>query len=251
MDSVVASNTLTTVVVRVDPLMRDTSLYPATNEYRVAFDQTYNGVVCVDLEYASISTTEPIVSSRNDTFVYHVSAGGGRKSVTMEHGSYTAGELVTALNDRLLSAGDGLVASFEPTTGKVTFTHATSPFVIYANDSTSRNLLGLITSEPLLYSTASSPFEYVCSGRVDVSGIKYVVIRSPDVMDRELGLVDLQKDPTQYVRAPTRYFKNYKRMSGIRIRIEREDGSLYDTGGVTHVLLLKIQHLDVNGPTFA
>ena len=239
-------NVLTTVVVRVDPSMRDRQMYPDTNEYRVQFDQTYNGVVSVDLDYASLPATEPVVSTRNDTFVYRV-GGGARKRVVLTHGTYTPTSLVTSLNSLLTAEGDGLLATYDAPTGKLTFS-AGSSFVIYANDTTARGVLGLITSEPLVSSTASSPFELTCQGRVDVLGVKYVVIRSPDVLDRELGVVDLQKNPHQYVPCAPRPFKNYRRMSGIRLRIEREDGTLYDTGGVNHVLLLKLQYIDTKTP---
>jgi len=237
-----STNTLTTVAIRIDPSMRDQTTYPETNEYFVPFDQTYNGVVSVELEYASIPSTEPVVSARNDAFVYRVGVGA-RKRVSLTHGPYTPSSLVTALNALFVVEGDGLVATYDVPSGKVTFS-AGSAFSIYVSDTTARAVLGLNTSEPIVSSATSSPFEYTCRGQVDVRGVKYVVVRSPDVLDRELGLVDMQKDPHQYVPYPPRFLKNFKRLSGVRLRIEREDGTLYDTGGLGHVLVIKIRYID-------
>ena len=236
-------NKLTTVVIRIDPSMRDRELWTDSNEYRFPFAETYNGVVSAELTHASVPETEYPVSSRNDAFAYKVGAGD-RKVVRLTHGTYTETGLVSALNALLTSEGDGLVAAYDAPSRKITFSHASSSFLIYVADTSSRAVLGITTTDPLASSSTVSPYQYVCGGHVDVRGIKYVVVRSPDIMDRELGYVDMQTDPHQFVPAPERVFKHYKRMSGIRIRIEREDGSLYETGGVNHLLLLKILYID-------
>ena len=236
-------NRISTATVRVDPLKRDRNVYRDTNEYHIEFDRTYNGVVAVDLEYASLSKTEPAISSRNDTLVYRVGTSQ-RMTTRIPRGEYTVDQLVSELTTLLTADGLGLTVVYDDQTRKLTFS-AGSAFTLYILDSTARDVLGMSTPEPIVTSTTSAPYTYSCGASPDTRGVKYVIFRSPDLLDRELGMVDLQTDPQTFVKYPPHVFKNYmQRLRGLRIRVEREDGWLYETDGTNHLLVFTIKYYD-------
>lgn len=96
-------------------------------------------------------------------------------------------------------------------------------------------------------------------GLVNLTGPRYVNIRCPDIesyMFRDrvneavhvgLGMVKLggygyREQRFDFVSFPPRRFHPVGRMTKLRFRLERPDGSLYDSHGVDHTLLLVVRY---------
>lgn len=233
------ANTLTTHTLTLDSSRRDVDTYPATNEYRIALGKSYNGVVGIRLEYASVPATEPPISDRNNVLVYRVGTGP-RRTATVPPGTYTPTSLVTAIQSELTGHGDGLTATYDASTKRVTFS-ASGAFEIIAPDTSMRDVLGI---KATTYAVKSAANAYTPPGMVDVDGPRYVQIESPDMDDEVLGMIDITKSPHEFVPRPERYLDTMRsKVSSIGIRITT-GGRVYDTGYVDHVLVLKLTTLD-------
>jgi hypothetical protein len=98
-----------------------------------------------------------------------------------------------------------------------------------------------------------------CPGVVNLTGPRYVNIRCPDIeshMFRDrvneachagMGLVQLRgygfrEQRFDFVSFPPRRFHPVGKISKLRFRLERPDGSLYDSHGVDHTLLLVLRY---------
>lgn len=232
------ANTLTTHTLTLDSSRRDVDTYPATNDYRIAFGKSYNGVVAVRLEYASVPATEYPISDRNNAFVYRVGAGP-RRAATVAPGVYTPSNLVAAIQTELTGHGDGLSIAYAATTKRVTFS-AGGAFEICVPDTTMRDVLGIKTTAYTVTSTANA---YTPPGMVDVDGPRYIHVESPD-LDEPLGMIDISKTPHEFIPRPERYLDTMRsKVSSIGIRITTR-GRTYDTGYADHVLVLKLTTLD-------
>jgi hypothetical protein len=233
------ANTLTTHTLTLDSSKRDVDTYPATNDYRIPLGKSYNGVVAIRLEYASIQQTEHPISDRNNVLVYQVGTAP-RRTATVPPGAYTPSGLATAIQTELTSHGDGLTVTYDASTKRVTFS-ASGAFEIITPDTSMRDVLGIKETS---YSIKSAANAYSPPGMVDVAGPRYVQIESPDLDDEVLGVIDISKTPHEFVPRPERYLDTMKsKVSSIGIRITT-GGRVYDTGYVDHVLVLKLTTLD-------
>lgn len=117
--------------------------------------------------------------------------------------------------------------------------------------------------------TVGSPvYQATSPGLVDLTGEKVVLIRCPEiesVMFRErfseknyhtgLGYVKMgglgfrEHRSDYYIPFPPRTFHPISKMSKLTIRLENPDGSLYQTRGVDHVLLMNIVYWKVASDT--
>lgn len=99
-------------------------------------------------------------------------------------------------------------------------------------------------------------------GVVDLTGTRYVAIRSPEIeghiyRDRftevyhtglamvKLGGFGLRETRPEFLRYPSRTFHPIAKLSKLTIRVEKPDGSLYDTRGVDHAILFSVRYLVV------
>jgi len=235
---------LTSHLIRIDPLSRDIVTYPKTSHYRVEFGKTFTNIVGLELVDARIPFTEPTITSDRNTFMYQVGSGTVR-TVTIDPGTYTASSLVTEMNTQFTAHGDGMSVAYSATTQKLTFS-AGGDFSIFPSRSTMRRVLG-ITSDA--YRVESSSSSYTPSGMVDVTGsTKYLVIKCTDLdepllnasCDPGVGILHVS-DPPEFRAYPVHLFPATKqKLSGLTIRIERDSGVEYDTGGLNHVLLFQL-----------
>lgn len=107
--------------------------------------------------------------------------------------------------------------------------------------------------------TASYGHAAKCPGVVNLSGPRYVNIRCPDIeshMFRDrvnevchagLGMVKLRgygfrEQRYDFVSFPPRRFHPLGKLTKLSFRLERPDGSLYDSHGVDHTLLLVLRY---------
>ena len=115
--------------------------------------------------------------------------------------------------------------------------------------------------EQLCCDVVCSSYGYALTtpGLVNLTGPRYVNIRCPDIesyMFRDrvnetvhvgLGMVKLggygfREQRFDFVSFPPRRFHPVGRMTKLRFRLERPDGSLYDSHGVDHTLLLVVRY---------
>lgn len=231
-------------LIRIDPISRDIVTYPKTSHYRVDFGKTFTVVVGMELLDARIPTTEQTITSDRNTFMYQVGSGTVR-TVTVDPGTYTASTLVSEMNTQFTAHGDGMSVAYSATTQKLTFS-AGADFSIFPSRSTMRRVLGIVSDAYRVESTSSS---YTPSGMVDVSGsTKYLVIKCLDLdepalntsCDPGVGILHAS-DPPEFRPYPVRIFPAVKqKLSGLTIKIERDSGVEYDTGGLNHMLLFRI-----------
>lgn len=245
------SNTLTTHTFTLDTRTRDMDTFPGTNEYRIALGgKSYNGVVAITLEYAGVPATERTIHDANNTLTYRVGdpgAMGPRRTVVVPGGMYaTPTALVDEIQDQMTLHGDGMTVTYNDETQRLTFS-APTPFSIFTSDSSIRHILGIKTSTYVVVSAQQDETTHVYTphGTVDVSGPRYIQLESPDLDDPVLGMIDLQKSPTEFVPRPERYFDTIKsKVSSLGIRLTTDGGRVYDTGAVDHFLVVKLTVLD-------
>lgn len=235
-------------LMRIDPNNRDTTTYPKTSHYRVEFGKTFTNVVGVELLDARIPFTEPNITSDRNTLVYQVGSGTLR-TATVDAGTYTASSLVTALNAQFTSHGDGMSVAYSTSTQKFTFS-AGSDFTIFPTKSTMKSVVGIISSS---YKVTSSSSAYTPDGIVDLIGsTKYIVVKCMDMhepgfcsaCDPGVGILHTTSPP-EFRPYPTHFFSVIKsKLSGLTIKLERDSGEEYDTGGINHLLLFRVYTLD-------
>jgi hypothetical protein len=147
----------------------------------------------------------------------------------------------------LTSDGSGLTIQASGSS-RVTFAHASQEFEILCHRPNSiHGVLGVHTSVAAVPSIAQS---YTPSGRIDLTGgSRYIRIRSglavpehvADVCDPGLGIYMTDTTRTSPLSTyPTRFYDRPIQINSIGIRLENPDGSLYETGGVDHVLILRV-----------
>jgi hypothetical protein len=238
----------------VDPVNRDTVLYPNTSNYRVDFGKTFTNVVGIELLDEYIPFTEPNVTSDRNTFTYQVGSGTVR-TVTLTPGTYTSSSIVSAMNTQFTSHGDGMSVAYSSSTQKLTFT-AGGDFTIYPTKSSLKRVVGLVSET---YTVSSSSSQYTPDGMLDLMGSKYILIKCGDMhepgfntsCDPGVGVLHTSSPP-EFRPYPTRFFSVIKsKMSGISIKLERDSGMEYDTGGLNHVLIFRLFLLDAQNIPFA
>ena len=239
---------ITSHLVRIDPLARDVALYPKTSHYRVDFGRTFTNVAGLHLVDARIPFTEPVVTSDRNALVYQVGTGPVR-TVTLDPGAYTPSSLVTEINTQCTAHGDGLSVAYSDSTQKLTFS-AGSDFSIFAAKSTMRRVLGIIAD---VYRVTSSSSLYTPEGMLDLTAsTKYILIKCTDLhepalnttCDAGLGMLHTSSPPEFRAYPPHRFPQLKNKLSGLTIRLERDSGVEYDTGGLNHVLILRLHTLD-------
>jgi hypothetical protein len=233
---------LTETILTIDSSTRDTSVYPDTNEYSIPIGRTV-GVCGVDILDAIIPATQDPISARNNALTFSI-GNAAPVTVTVPPGTYTEATLVTALDTALTTEGSGLAATLD--THRVTLTHASAEFRVYTNRPSSIHpYLGIITTAPYIDSISRT---YTPPGMVDpTGGARYIRVRSnrevkeqaPDHCDPGMGLYTPGRDPP-WIRYPTRFYATPSQISSIGVRFENPDGTLYETGCVNHVLLVRL-----------
>lgn len=233
---------LTETILTIDSATRDTSVYPESNEYSIPIGRTI-GVCGVDILDAIIPATQDPISTRNNVLTFSI-GNASPVTVTIPPGTYTESTLVTALDTALTDEGSGLGASL--TTHRVTLSHASSDFRVYTNRPNSiHTYLGIITTAPYIDSISRT---YTPPGIIDpTGGARYIRVRSnrevkeqaPDQCEPGMGLYTHGRD-TPWIRYPTRFYATPSQISSIGVRLENPDASLYDTGCVNHVLLVRL-----------
>lgn len=237
---------VTESLFRIDPRARDRVLYPSTNEYRVEFGKTIKNVVGISVHDARIPITESTITLHNNTITYVIS--GQTKQVSVAPGSYTETSLVDALNAVM---NPDVSVTFDQVSKRVLFQAGQTgvPFQFDVTNTTMSRTLGFVHEEGFTTpSLAYSPL-----GTVDLRGCSYILIRSNDIKtpgtglhtDAGLAILDIDhistSTPPIQRPYPVIYFDTIReKMNGIHIRIERDDGRLYDTGYTNHYILLRI-----------
>jgi hypothetical protein len=236
------------VVVRVDSSQRDTSSYPETNEYRVDLLQSFPFVCGIELCDAIIPITQFPVHAGNNTLEYTVE-GNPKRTLVLDPGVYTQASLASAVDSALQ---DGLAVALDASAQTLTFSHATTAFVIHVVASTLRHCLGM--GSVTATTVASQSLAYTPPGTVDVRGSPYIRVVCPDIatssvdtIDPGLGMVrtDAGGKDASLLRRPLVLFGVMKSsVRSIGIRLENPDGTVYSTGQQNHTLLLRLHLLD-------
>lgn len=237
-------------ILVVDSSTRDTDVYPYSNEYSISIGRT-TGICGVDILDANIPLTQDPISERNNVFSYAVGSGPV-KTATLPPGIYSETGLVEQLQSRV--SGDGL--QLEIVRHKVKITHPSEEFTVYLNRPRSVHpCLGIKSTTPSVHSQSR---EYTTGGMIDpTGGARYIRIRSnlsipehvSDVCDPGMGLYFTTPYPlyygsqdrqTPWVKYPTRFFDRPIQVNSIGIRLENPDGSLYETGNMDHVFVVRL-----------
>ena len=241
---------ITETLLRIDPRFRDRTLYPNTNEYRIEFGKTFKYVVGIRVHSVRLPITEDVITEANNTIAYIIQ----NQTIirTLDPGPYTAETLVTALNDAM--TGD-ITVSIEPVTNRLRFESAdgTTPFRFDISSTTMARVLGFVST------TGYTPpsLSYSPQGMLDMNGCSYIVLRSNDIKtpgtgmhtDPGLAIIDINRAETlttPLIREyPAIYFDTLKeKMTGIHIRLERDDGTLYDTKYTSHYIVVRLSTLN-------
>ena len=233
-------------LIRVDPRFRDRSVYPNTNEYRIEFGKTVKNVVGIAVHDACFPVTETAVTPHTNTIAYVMR--GTVYTHSIDAGTYTVETLVDSINQALQTDID---VTYDDVSRRLTFTtkHAGEPFQIDLTATTLARILGFGLEDGF---TATSEM-YSPPGIVDVRGCTYLCIRSNDIktpgtgMHTDPGLAILNIDSSsQFTRPvdrsyPVSYFDTIReKMNGIHIRIERDDGTLYETAYTNHYIIIRL-----------
>ena len=111
---------------------------------------------------------------------------------------------------------------------------------------------------------AAEPHALDCPGLVNLTGERYVTVRCPEVeqhlyRDRAfekhhagLGMIKMggygyQQQRFDFVSFPPRRFHPVGKLSKLTVRLERGDGTLYDTRGCDHTMLLVVRFYTMAG----
>jgi len=234
-------------LIRVDPRFRDRTAYPNTNEYRIEFGKTLKNVVGIAVHDACFPVTETTVTTHTNTISYVMH--GSIHVNTIDAGTYTIDTLIVALNETLQT---DISVTYDDVSRRLTFTtkHPGIPFQIDLRSSTLARILGFGLEDGF------TPIAEMYSplGIVDLrGGCSYVCIRSNDIktpgtgMHTDPGLAILNIEASsKFTRPidrsyPISYFDTIReKMNGIHIRIERDDGQLYDTAYTNHYIIIRI-----------
>jgi len=241
------NNQVVETLIRVDPRFRDRTMYPNTNEYRIEFGKTLKNVVGIAVHDACFPVTETTVTTHNNRIAYVMN--GSTHIHTIDEGMYTTTSLVSAIQTALQQ---DITVTYDTVTRRLTFSSA-NPGTLFqfdvAHTSMSRTLgFGIEDGFTPMAETYSPP------GIVDLRGnCSYLVIRSNDIktpgtgMHTDPGMAILNIDASStFTRPvdrsfPVSYFDTIReKMNGIHIRIERDDGTLYDTAYTNHYIIVRL-----------
>lgn len=237
---------VTETLFRIDPRSRDRVLYPNTNEYRVEFGKTLKNVVGISVHDARLPLTESTITTQNNIVSYVIS--GQTKQVSIDPGTYTETTLVDALNTVM---NPDILVTYHPVPRRILFQsgQAGTPFQFDVTNTSMSRVLGFVHEDGFTPSATS----YSPLGSVDLRGCSYVLIRSNDIktpgtgLHTDAGLATLDIDSSSKTTSPIQrpypviYFDTIReKMNGLHIRIERDDGRLYDTGYTNHYILVRI-----------
>lgn len=233
-------------LLRIDPRFRDKTLFPKTNEYRVDFGKTMKNVVGICVHDARFPITEPVITEATNTVTYIIGTQTIQKTITP--GTYTESTLVDALNAVM---GSDITVTIDPVTKRLLFSSqdGSTPFRFDISSTSMSRILGFVTTSGFTQFVVT----YSPQGPLDLTGCSYLVIRSNDVKtpgtglhtDPGLAVVDVDRSDSytkpMHREYPTIYFDTIReKMTGIHIRIERDDGTLYDTAYTNHYIILRI-----------
>jgi hypothetical protein len=239
-------------ILVVDSSTRDPDLYPSSAEYSIPIGKVH-GLCGADILDASIPASQTGISERNNTLTYAIDSAGTITSVAVPPGTYTEASLVATIQD--LVASDGLVLNI--TDQRVRITHPTSDFRVYLNRPSSIHAcLGIHTKAAYVMSLSR---EYAAPGKIDVTGgSRYIRVHSnlaihehvPDQCEPGMGLYMLNNEHAAlpWVRYPTRLYDRPRSVNSIGIRLENPDGSLYETGQIDHVLVVRLWRASTESP---
>jgi hypothetical protein len=161
------SNIYQSVKVLVDSRHRNNLLDPINN-FKYDLDKSVDRVMRIYVESAQIPFTYYTTTALNN--VFETSLG----TTILSPGNYNSGTIATALKtglDTNATGGAPWVVTFNPTTFKVTITAAAAFSVITTTTNTMAQNLGFNVD------TASN-ITHVGDGAVDLSGSRYLVIKS-------------------------------------------------------------------------
>jgi hypothetical protein len=166
--SILTDNTIyQSVKVLVDSRYRNDQLDPINN-FKYNLDKSVDRVTRIYVESAQIPFTYYTTTALNN--VFETSLG----TTTLPPGNYNSGSVATALKTGLdtdAAAGAPWAVSFDQTTFKVTITSSIAFSVITTTANTMTQNLGFNVD------TASN-VTHVGDGSVDLSGARYLVIKS-------------------------------------------------------------------------
>jgi len=240
-----------------DSSKRDFVAYPSSSEYVIEFNAPFRKVVGIELLDASIPKTELPVTPTTNNFVYKTS-NGSKTTVTVDPSiEYTPDSLIAALHAAV--SADGLSVSLER--GKAIFS-ASESFTLYASESGLARVLGF-TQNLKSVTTTSPAFEYTPPGLVNCAGPTHIIIHCPELEtliqhDRNfescnpgIGIVkfspygcpwnpEFRPLPVYLATTPM------ARLSSMTIQLRKNDGSLYDTGNLDHILVMRMHWLEID-----
>lgn len=242
------------MLVRIDSKNRDKSMYPHSNEYRVPFNSTLWNVDSLEVVNADIPMTEHAIPEGKNVLLY--SLGPDHSTIhraAIPAGTYTPTSLATALD----TVTTPHMSWTYLTSGVMRCTTSSYDVRVYVSRSEGLSqMIGMPVHDDTLTIPSNTTREF--ENMVDTSGYtRYIVIRSDDVKDADVsaglhpGLATLFPPYTlgrngdiispldrRIVSHVQRVNKH--KMSSIGIRLERQNGELYDTRGVDHVILVRM-----------
>jgi hypothetical protein len=227
-------------ILVIDSSTRDMELYPESNDYTIHIGRT-PGVYGADIIDANIPWTQDPISKRNNTLVVAVDEGTP-VVCQIPPGTYTETTLVEQLQNALQPTGIQVSLANH----RVTFTHPTSEFRILLNRSTLHPSLGI---QSRVASIQSINKAYTPNGVIDLTGgARYIRVASnlhvqehvADTCDPGMGVYFPGHRQSPWVRYPSRLYDRPRQINSIGIRLENPDGTVYESGTVDHVFVVRL-----------
>lgn len=258
----------TTLVI--DSRDRDTSQYPTPNEYTVDFEEDFQDVVAVELVTAQLPFKTYIVHEGNNTL--DVEIASAIRTITVEPGDYSAGELQVELTRQLSACfqdvGVTFVVDYNLQTDKYTL-YASAPFklILQPDDlnvagyrsRTLGKVLGFDRKNvqsgfqlPPIYS--SEPYYVAAPFRKNFQDANYLVMHVDNltvntsintVMNKSFAIIPQKKDEQNIYTFTHKVRKELSppipRLSKLRIRFTNTDGVPHDFQNHDHILQFMVE----------
>lgn len=170
-------------------------------------------------------------------------------------------EMTPAYTGSILNAGEEYYADFQTISGSLGLYYNQDNLPVTGTRYISINGSVVFPGNNLCVDVITASYGHAarCPGVVNLSGPRYVNIRCPDIeshMFRDrvnevchagLGMVKLRgygfrEQRYDFVSFPPRRFHPLGKLTKLSFRLERPDGSLYDSHGVDHTLLLVLRY---------
>jgi hypothetical protein len=136
------------MVLHIDSIRRDRSLYPNNNNYVIRFATPVKNVFAVEVLQASIPRTHYTIEDHNNAFVFVYEAEAEAYDIRIPVGDYNIVQFVETINTLL----DGKIVfeylSDPPTLLKKFLIRSKVPFSINLQDSTVKELIGIDNAKP-------------------------------------------------------------------------------------------------------